>query len=74
MLLIKENQVSQVEEVITFLCIGRCESLGSLKSFLSYVSQLSRAVAYVFFHMHLLQLLRAHRREWLQLGGCQIAY
>ena len=26
-----------------------------------------------FFHIHLLQLLRAHCREWLQLGGCQIA-
>ena len=26
-----------------------------------------------FFHICLLQLLRAHRPEWLKLGGCQIA-
>ena len=40
---IKENQISQVKEFSTFLCMGRCKSLGSLKSFLSYASQLSGA-------------------------------
>ena len=30
-LLIKENQTSQVNEVSTFLYMGRCKSLGSLK-------------------------------------------
>ena len=34
LLLIKENQVSQVKEVSAFLCMGRHKSLGSLKSFL----------------------------------------
>ena len=34
LLLIKENQKSQVKEYRTFLCLGRCRSLGSLKSFL----------------------------------------
>ena len=34
LLLIKENQVSQVQEVKAFLCMGRCKSLGSLKYFL----------------------------------------
>ena len=32
--LIKENQTSQVNEFSTFLHMGRCRSLGSLKSFL----------------------------------------
>ena len=34
LLLIKENQISQVKEFSAFLCMGRCKSLGSLKSFL----------------------------------------
>ena len=34
LLLIKENQTSQVNELSAFLCMGRCKSLGSLKSFL----------------------------------------
>ena len=34
LLLIKENQITQVNEFSTFLCMGRCKSLGSLKSFL----------------------------------------
>jgi len=33
--LIKENQTSQIKEFSTSLCMGRCKSLGSLKSFLS---------------------------------------
>lgn len=33
--LIKKNQVSQVEEFNTFLCMGRRRSLGSLNSLLS---------------------------------------
>ena len=32
--LIKENQIPQVKEFSAFLCMGRCKSLGSLKSFL----------------------------------------
>ena len=28
LLLIKENQISQVKEFSAFLCMGRCESLG----------------------------------------------
>ena len=42
LLLIKENQKSQVKKFSTFLCIGRCKSLGSLKSFLWYAPQLSQ--------------------------------
>ena len=34
LLLIKENKTSQVNAFSTFLCMGRCKSLGSLKSFL----------------------------------------
>ena len=32
--LIKENQITQVKEFSAFLCMERCKSLGSLKSFL----------------------------------------
>ena len=35
LLLIKENKTSQDNEFSDFLCLGRCKSLGSLKSFLS---------------------------------------
>ena len=42
-LLIKEKQISQDNEFSAFLCKERCKSLGSLKSFLSYASQLSGA-------------------------------
>ena len=42
-LLIKEDQISQVKEFSAFLCMGRCKSLGLLKSFLWYVPQLSGA-------------------------------
>ena len=33
LLLIKENQTSQVKEFSTLFCRGRCKSLGSLKLF-----------------------------------------
>ena len=36
---IKENQISQVKKFSTFLCVGRCKSLSSLKSFLSCASK-----------------------------------
>ena len=36
LLLRKENQMSQVKEFSAFLCMGRCKSLGSLKSLLWY--------------------------------------
>ena len=32
LLLMKENQVSDIKEFRTFLCMGRCKSLDSLKS------------------------------------------
>ena len=45
LLLIKENQVSQIKEFGALLCMGKCKHLGLLKSFLLYASQLSRATA-----------------------------
>ena len=39
-LLMKENQICQVKECSAFLCMGKCKSLDSLTSFLSYASQL----------------------------------
>ena len=43
LLLVKENQISQVKEFSTFLCMRRWKSLGSPKSFLWYAPQLSGA-------------------------------
>ena len=40
LLLIKENQVAQVKKFSTFLCMGRCKCLGSLKSFIWLISAL----------------------------------
>ena len=50
--------------------MGRCKSPGSLKLFLSYVSQLSGARILVFSHP---ELLSAHCREWLKPDGCWMA-
>ena len=58
LLLIKENQISQVKEFSTFLYMGRCRSLGSLKSFLWYAPQLSEARILCF---HILSSLKAHQ-------------
>ena len=41
---IKENQISQVEEFSAFLRMGRCKSLGSVKSVVSYASSLMAEV------------------------------
>ena len=49
LLLIKENQTSQVNEFSTFLYMGRCKSLGSLKSFLWYAPSLSGASIWFCF-------------------------
>ena len=62
--LIKEKQITQAEEFRAFLYIGRCKSLGSLKSFLWYAPQLLGANILCF--IHILSFLRAHHREWLQ--------
>ena len=48
LLLIKENQTSQVNEFSAFLCMGRCKSLGSLILFLWYTPSLSRASILLF--------------------------
>ena len=40
---VNENQISQVKGLSTFLYMGRCKSLCSLKSLLPYASQLSGA-------------------------------
>ena len=60
LLLVKENQISQVEEFRAFLCMGRCESLGELKSFLSYASQLSGAKSCFLVHL----------KEWQMAASC----
>ena len=67
LLLIKESQMSQVKEFSAFLCMRRCKSLGSLKPFLWYASQLLGPVACVFTSW---APLGTHCREWLQSDGC----
>ena len=47
---IKENQIPQVKEFSTFLCLGLCKCLGLLKSLLSYASQLSGASTLFSLH------------------------
>ena len=52
LLWIKEKQVSQIKEYSTHLCMGRCKCLGTLRSFLSYASQLSEAsILLLVFHI-----------------------
>ena len=48
LLVIKENQISQVHEFSTVLCMQRCKSLGVLKSFLCFAPYPSRA-SYLLF-------------------------
>ena len=55
---------SQVKEFGSFLCMARCKSLGSLKSFIWYVPQLPGAC---ILYSHILSFVRAHR---LTLEGC----
>ena len=62
LLLIKENQISQVKEFSAFLSLARCKSLGSLKSFLRYAPQLSGATILCFF---ILSLRRVRGWGWL---------
>ena len=55
LLWIKENQIFQVKEFGIFM--GRCKSLGSVKSFLSYASQLLGPVPCDFSHLEFFRLL-----------------
>lgn len=61
-LLIQENQISQVKECSFLLSIRRYKYLGSLNSFLSYESQLSSTS---ILHFHISQ--PSIHREWQQL-------
>ena len=48
------------------LCMGKFKSLGSLKSFLCYAPPAS------VLCLHILGLLRAHHKQWLQSDGHQM--
>ena len=63
-MLIEENQTSHVKEFSAFLCMGRCKSLGLLKSFLWYAPQLSGDSILCFL---ILSSLRVHCR-----CGCNV--
>ena len=62
----RENQISQVKEFSTLLCMGRCKSLGSLKSFFPCISW--GHAPCTFSHP---EFPWAHLREWLQSDSCQ---
>ena len=51
LLLMKVNQISQIKECSAFLCMERCKSLGSLKSFLWYASQLLGPISILCLHI-----------------------
>ena len=57
LLLIKEDQICQAKKFSTFLYMGRCRSLGSLKSFLWYAPQLSEVSILCF---HIVSILRGN--------------
>ena len=60
-----------IKKFCTFLCMGRCKSLGSLKSFLSYAPKLSGVS---ILCSCILSFLGAHPRgEWLQSDACYMA-
>ena len=63
--IVKENKTSQVKEFNIFLYMQRCQSLGSLKLFLSYAYQLSWTSTLCFFTSHP-ELPEAHCRGWLK--------
>ena len=65
LLLIKENQISQVKEISIFLCMGRRKSLCPLKLLLSYAHHLSGAS--ILFSYPELPFLRVHPRS-----GCNL--
>ena len=66
LLLIKGNQISQVKEFSTVLCMGRHKSLDSVNLFFTSASQLSGAsTLYAEF-------LRTQCRGWLRSDGCHI--
>ena len=67
-LLIKENQITQIEKFNAFLSVGRGKSLGSLKWFLWYAPQLSGS-SIPFSHSEF-PFFRAHLTEWLESNGC----
>ena len=67
---IKENQLPQVKEFSTFLYMGRCKGLGSLKSVLFiYISAIWGPVSCNFSHP---EFFRSPCREWLYPDGCWI--
>jgi len=61
----EENQTSPVNEFSTFLCMGRCKSLGSLKSFLGFAPWLSRASILLFSILKPFRLHHWGQLQWL---------
>jgi len=70
LLLVKENQISQVREFSTFLCLGRCES--GLTGIVPLICVSALLGQYPVFFAHPERSFGAHHREWLQLDGYQV--
>ena len=68
----KEKQTSRVNEFSTFLCMGRCKSLGSLKSVLWYGPYLSRASILVFSFQNSLPVHSLCGCGGWKFDGCSI--
>ena len=64
----RKNQISQVKVFSTLLCMGRCKSVCSLKSFFSCISPILGPCPLHFSHP---EFPWAHLREWLQSDSCQ---
>ena len=69
---IKENQIPQVKEFSTFLCLGLCKCLGLLKSLLSYASQLSGAST--LFSLHFSSVLTTGSGCSPMASGLQVCF
>ena len=64
LLLVKENQISQVKEFRAFLCMGRCESLGELLLLLSRFSRVRLCAP----GSAIPGILLARRLEWVAIS------
>ena len=67
---LKKTRYLRLRNLALFYVWGRCKSLGSLKSFLSYASQLPGASILCFLDP---EFLSAHQREWLHPEVCLVA-
>ena len=64
---LKKTRYPKLRNLAFFSCMGRCKSLGSLKSFFLICTP---AIWGQYPCFHIMSFLRVHCREWLQTDGC----